>query len=170
MHNSKIYYVLEHFDRIEQNRLRKYITSPYFNKNQTLVDLFELLVKHQNNGRNKTLEKEAIWPKLNLKDEFDDVRFRKLCSELLKLVEGYLAQEVYEENRLSQAVNLMEAIGKRKMERLFNSSFRIAKRLSNQEYFKSGLYYLDQYRLEKTYYDTMQLGLDRASKTNVEVI
>ena len=61
MHNSKIYSILEHFDKYEQNRLRKYINSPYFNKNQALIQLFEVFINHINSENTDELEKENIW-------------------------------------------------------------------------------------------------------------
>ena len=62
MHNSKIYSILEHFDKYEQNRLRKYINSPYFNKNQALIQLFEIFIDHINSEKTAELEKEKISP------------------------------------------------------------------------------------------------------------
>ena len=93
MHNSKLYSILEHFDKYEQNRLRKYINSPYFNKNQALIHLFEIFIDHINDENSNEIEKKNIWEKIQPQKKFDDVRFRKLCSDLLKLVESFLAQQ-----------------------------------------------------------------------------
>ena len=97
MTDSKIYNVLTHFDKIEQNRLRKYIRSPYFNVNETLMVFYDILADHINaNGKAGLLTKETIWSHLYTKEFFNDVRFRKLSSDLLKLIEGFLAQQIFE--------------------------------------------------------------------------
>ena len=115
MTDSKIYNVLTHFDKVEQNRLRKYIRSPYFNANEALMIFYDILSEHINaNGKADFLTKEIIWTQLYKNETFNDVRFRKLSSDLLKLVEGFLAQKVYDENSLQQASFLLEAIGKKK--------------------------------------------------------
>ncbi len=170
MNSSKLYSILEYFNKYEQNRLRKYLLSPYFNKNQTLVHLFEILIKNINSQTPKELSKEGVWKKLNKSEKYDDVRFRKHFSDLLKLVEGFLAQQVYEENPLHQATYLMEAIEINKMEKLYNSSMKSARRLSNQQFQKPANYYYHQYQIERIYYELAQHELKRAKKTNVEEI
>ena len=133
MNNSKLYSILEYFNKYEQNRLRKYLLSPYFNKNQTLVSLFEVLIKNINSKNPKELTKEIIWKKLENGTGYDDVRFRKYFSDLLKLTEGFLAQQVFEENPVVQATYLIDAVGKKKMEKLYNSTMKSARRLSSQQ-------------------------------------
>jgi hypothetical protein len=48
MITGKLYTILSKFDKIEQNRLRKYVQSPYFNVNESLTLFFEYLTKHIN--------------------------------------------------------------------------------------------------------------------------
>ena len=45
MYNSKLFAILEQFDKYEQNRCRKYIQSPYFNRSEQLEQLYERLLK-----------------------------------------------------------------------------------------------------------------------------
>ncbi len=170
MQNTKVYSILQYFDRYQQNRLRKYITSPYFNKHPVLIELFELFIHYINKPGLPHLDKEEIWKKLTPDKPFDDVRFRKLLSELLKLVESYLAQQVYEENPLHQATYLIEAVGNLKMEKLYSSSMRTARRLSKQQLFKPANYYFYQYQIESNFYDLQNSELRRESITNYEAI
>ncbi|MBL7816272.1 MAG: hypothetical protein JNL70_14730 [Saprospiraceae bacterium] len=171
MTDSKIYNVLSHFDKVEQNRLRKYIHSPYFNVNETLMQFYDVLSEHINsNGKAVELSKEKIWMKLYGNEVFNDVRFRKLSSDLLKLVEGFLAQQIFDERNLLQASFLLEAIGKKKIEKLFNSSVKNAHNLSNQQHYKHANFYFHQYLIEKNYYDLSEVELKRSEKSNVEKV
>ncbi|MBI5914898.1 MAG: hypothetical protein HY842_05940 [Bacteroidetes bacterium] len=170
MQNSKLYSILENFDKYEQNRLKKFLTSPYFNRNEALVRLFDTLVGHINEKPPKELEKEEIWPLLYPHNSYDDVLFRKNCSDLLKLVENFLAQEIYEANPIHQATYLIEAVTKKKMEKLYNSTMRSARRLTGQQLFRTADYYLSQYQVEKNYYDLLVLEHDRTAKKNEEEI
>ncbi len=170
MQNTKVYSILQYFDRYQQNRLRKYITSPYFNKHPVLIELFELFIHYINKPGLPHLNKEEIWKKLTPDKPFDDVRFRKLLSELLKLVENYLAQQVYEENPLHQATYLIEAVSHNKMEKLYSGSMRTARRLSKQQYFKPANFYFYQYQIEKNFYELEESELKRQRKTNYEAI
>ncbi len=170
MQNSKLYSILEYFDKYEQNKLRKFLTSPYFNRNDTLVQLFDLLVGQINDNKETELPKEEIWPRLYPDGKIDDVLFRKHCSDLLKLIESYLAQQIYEENPIYQATYLIEAVGRKKMNRLFSSTMRTARRLSDQHYFRTANYYLSQYQIERNFYDLMEPEIERTAKRNVEDI
>ena len=161
MKNTKLYSILEHFNKYEQNRCRKYILSPYFNKNEQLVILFDLLIKHINSKSEKELEKEAIWKKLHKEKKYDDVRLRKYFSDLLKLVENFLAQQIYEANPLHQATYLIEAVGEKKMEKLYNSTMKTARRLSQQQLYKTASFYYYQYEIERNY---LNLSIQERSK------
>ena len=168
MRNTKIYSILEEFDKYEQNRCRKFLQSPYFNRDQSIVDLFDLLVSSINAKSTEELEKEKIWKKLKKDAPYDDVRFRKYFSDLLKLIQDYLSQQVYEDKPVSKAIHFMEAVGKRKLERLQAESTRNVTRLSQQVILRSSEFYLDQYLFEKNYYELNKH--DRTSKTNIESI
>lgn len=172
MYNSKLYSILEHFNKYEQNRCRKYIQSPYFNKAQELIDLYEIFIKRINSASQRSFTKEIIWKKLVPKKTFDDVRFRKFCSDLLKLVEGYLGQQIYEDSRLEHATNLMQSISKRKLDKLYNSTISSARRLSEKQPFRNADYYLHQYKIENSYYSIVEEDSKRSVKTdgNVEKI
>lgn len=176
MQTSKLYSILYIFDKYEQNRLKKFLTSPYFNRNEALVVLFEQLIAHINENKSQIekpsdeLEKIALWEKMYEGVPFDDVLFRKNCSDLLKLIEDFLAQQVFEENPIHQATYLIEAVAKKKIEKLYNSSMKTARRLTEQQPFRTANYYLSQYQVEKNYYDLLSLEHDRTSKKNEEVI
>lgn len=171
MYNSKLYSILEYFSKYEQNRCRKYITSPYFNRNKGIIRLFDYLVEKLNEKGPEEPElddKMVIWQKIGESKEYDDVRFRKYCSDLLKLVEGFLAQEMYEENPLHQATYLIEAVGRRKMAQLQNSTSKSVKRLTSRQVHRPASYYFYQYQIEKTFYE--QFRAKRAEVTNIEAV
>jgi hypothetical protein len=183
MTDNKLYTVLTYFDKIEQNRLRKYIRSPYFNVNETLMDYFDMIIEYINksekmekNGKNdrrhkkNELTKEAVWKNLFKNEPFNDMRFRKLGSELLKLVEGYLGQEVYENKPLQQINYLFEAVGEKKIERLYSSTERNARLVSTQQSVKPADYYYYQYLIEKNYYESSDVDMQRGERSNVESI
>ncbi len=172
MYNSKLYSILKDFDKYEQNRLRKYVNSPYFNKSNALSDLLEIFLNETKSATEATqeIDKVAIWEKLKLKKEFDDVRFRKLQSDLLKLIEGFLAQQTYDSNPLHQATYLIEAVKLRKIEKMFNGTMKTARRLSAQQVYKPANYFYYQYQIEKNYYDLSQQMNTRESRFNVEEI
>jgi len=168
MRQTKVYSILRQFSRIEQNRCRKYLQSPYFNKSETIVDLFELIVNDIQNGPEKEWEKEDIWQALALDNAFDDVRLRKYFSDLQKLVEGYLGQQVYDERAVQQYENLMEAISIKKLEGLENSVNRKALKALDKNQYRSSRYYLNHYLIDKQFYNLTQFDTKRSVRSNID--
>lgn len=150
------------------NRLEKYILSPYFNKNQHLINLFAQLMKNIESKNAKILEKENVWKIMFPNEKYDDVRFRKLNSDLLKLVEGYLAQQIYDENPLHQAIYLMDAVARKKLDKLHNTTVASAQLLSEKQQYRPANYYFYQYQIEKNLYKLADFKRDE--KSNIEEI
>lgn len=171
MENTKLYNILEYFDKYQYNRLHKYLSSPYFNRHESIIQLFELMRSHLQGARKKPLTKEGLWKSMFPTEAFDDLRFRKFASDLLKLVEGFMAQEIYEANPLHRAAYLIEAVGKHKMNRLFSTAEKTARRLSDQQVDRSASFYFYQYQIEKNIYELVQhASYNRDKKTNLEEV
>ncbi len=171
MTDSKLHSVLTHFDKIEQNRLRKYVRSPYFNVNELLMSFLDVIFGHINAGdKAGELSKELIWATLYQKELYNDVRFRKLTSDLLKLIEDFLSQEQYENDALQKASYLLNAIGEKKMEKLHKSGIKSAREILRQQNQKPSTFYYSQYLIEKSYYYMADEELNRSEKSNVEEI
>ncbi len=168
--NNKLFSILSRFSKIELNRFKKYLLSPYFNKNETLIQLFYQIEKRLLSKKEVNYDKEKIWTIILGKEKYDDVRFRKFNSDLLKLVEGFLAQEIYERNPLHQASYLIEAVGDKKLDKLYNSTMSTARRLSERQLYKPATYYFYQYLIERNYYELTDFDLNRGSVTNVDKI
>src|SRR5258706_4074642 len=108
MRETKLYKALVQLNGYEINRLHRFIISPYFNRNQAIVRLFEWVSEDLKNEKEKELSKEELWILcFGQNEKYDDGRFRKLQSDLLKLVEEYYAQESYEANPIHKAKYLL---------------------------------------------------------------
>ena len=170
MIDSKLYAVLTHFDKIEQNRLRKYVRSPYFNINENLMSFLDIIFSHINKNKLTELTKEFIWADMFPNEAYNDVRFRKATSDLLKLIENFLAQEEYEKDNLQKASYLLNGIGNKKLEKLHNSAIKAGRDLIKQQHERTSKFYYSQYLIEKSYYSMSEEGLRRSEKINVEDI
>ncbi|MEO0041786.1 MAG: hypothetical protein RL329_1234 [Bacteroidota bacterium] len=188
MITGKLYTILSKFDKIEQNRLRKYVQSPYFNVNESLTTFFEYLTKHINTQANlpvhslvvttvvgqrngscqdkQDLDKYEIWNILFENESYNDTRFRKLCSDLLELVENFLAQQIYDKSEVQQAAYLLEAVGKKRLDKLYLTCVRQANMATRQQPYKNAEYYYGKFLLEKNYYDMHESELNRGDKKN----
>ena len=118
MQTFKLFQILTHFDKLEQNRIRKFISSPYFNKDKVVLALFELMAEEINDPTNKVWTKEKIWDTLVPELPYDDARLRKYQSDLLKLIEQYLIQQEFEEDPYMVQAYLLRSIKRKKLKKL----------------------------------------------------
>ncbi len=170
MKNTKIYNVLQNFNKYEQNRLRKFLRSPYFNSDQKIIDLFDIMAKRINGTSKKEFLKEDIWRKLIPKESYNDVRFRKYCSDLLKNVESFLAFEHVSNDKIAKTNITLEAIRKRKIEHLYSSYIRNSRKLAAENQDESANAHLNRYIVEKTLYELTDSELKRLNRSNIESI
>lgn len=171
MQKSKLLTILEQFSKYEQNRFHKYITSPYFNRNEELINLYTVFTDRINRGEDLgDYAKEDAWQAIRPGDPFDDVRFRKYLSDLLKLAEGFLVQEELGQNPVLRTNLLMEAAKRNKYEALFPSLIRSGKKISSDQPFQNTSYYYHLYQLEKNYYELTDFETRREDISNIEEI
>ena len=177
MRNSKLYKTLKTFDRYEQNRFRKFLQSPFFNRDENLERLYDLFCTDINKNANRDPEKRKgdltktwLWEKMDLNIPFNDVRWRKYISDLLKLTVDYLAYENFERKPMEQAKNVMEAVGWRKIKPLFGYAIKMGAKATKTSKNESPKHYLKKYQLELNNYLLGQHELQRSEKSNLEAI
>nr|MBS0038524.1 hypothetical protein [Saprospiraceae bacterium] len=166
----KVVKVIETFSTVELNRLEKFIASPYFNVNEPMTRLFSIVHEAVKNETLESLDKESVFSELYPRKKYSDSRFRKLCSDLLKLIEEFLAIEQFKDNPLHEAGYLMQSIANRKIDPMYNSVLKSARRLSSRQYEMAASYYYHQYEIEKNYFYMLESEMKRETRLNLEQI
>lgn len=170
MRKTKVYDILKHFDKYEQNRCRKYIISPYFNSDEVLINLYELILVDLKSNKPSEDSKFEIWKQLGVEKVFDDIRLRKYFSDLLKLVEGYLLQQKIEGKVLERKMNLLEAANDIKVKSFSDSSVKKVKKIINKYVDKSAKYQLSLYKFEDLFFELEDIDNQRVAKGNYDDI
>jgi hypothetical protein len=170
MAKSKLRIILESLDIKDLKRLKKFLSSPYFNESPSLTRLFELHKDSINKANEEEPDKVKVWKDIFKDEQFDDVRFRKLNSDLLKLVEGYLSQVEFENNTFQKSLHLMQAIENRNLKKLLNTTLSNVKKISESQPNRSSEYHFFQYAVEKNIYRLTDFETKRETKSNIEDI
>ncbi|MEY4928021.1 MAG: hypothetical protein RI894_2457, partial [Bacteroidota bacterium] len=94
MQQSRLITLLRTLDRYEIARLRKLVCSPFFNENEQLVRLLDELkaTYWKTEEAEEETNKQKIWALINGEKAYNDLKFRRLCSDLLRLCELFLIQ------------------------------------------------------------------------------
>ncbi len=149
MKKSKIYIALQHLEIHELNQFEKFINSPYFNQNQKLIRYYDYLKPYLKGKKYGDIQKQDIWEYIGTKEKYNDLKFRKYSSDLLRLFESYLGQQIYEKNNLNIANNILENVSHKNILNLYNSVLGTAKRLSDRHIDRNAEYYYYLFILEK---------------------
>jgi hypothetical protein len=171
MRETKLYSVLVQLDGFELNRLHRFILSPYFNRNEATIRLFEWVKEDLKKPNDYPISKEELWLVCFGKSEtFNDGRFRKLQSDLLKLIEDYYAQEAFEANPVHKAKYLLETIHRKGLDKIQSGALKSAQRLASEQQLKPASFYYYQYEIEQSIYNLNRFHLERNTKSNIEEI
>ncbi|MDZ4747662.1 MAG: hypothetical protein SH808_04195 [Saprospiraceae bacterium] len=171
MRESKLYKAIIRLSGHELNRLHRFILSPFFNRNDSIVHLFEWIKNDLKEEMTEPFAKEVLWSVcFGKKEQFDDGRFRKLQSDLLRLVEEFYAQEVFEANSIHKAKYLLEAIYDRNLTELQASALKTAKRFAEEQILKPASHYYYKYEIEQRTFLLNRFQTERSIKSNIEDI
>jgi len=166
---SKSLAAIKALDIYELNRLEKFILSPYFNVNDKITELFSFYLKNVKSGVDADYSKQEIWQAIFPGLTFNDQKLRKLSSDLLKLIEQFLAQEQFQSNHLHKANYLLKAISTKKLEKLYNSSIASARRLSDHHLERTASFYYYQYQIEKNLF-SLSTEFEKKAKSSKAIL
>ena len=148
---NKLIHVLQALNKVEINQFYKYVVSPFFNENEWVTKLLDFYLPYLKADHQITESKETIWSSIYPSKAYNDIKFRRLNSDLLKLLEGYLSYKEYSEKEIDTHLNLIKTVQKRGLEKLQKSSFKQAEQAQKKNPYKNGTYYLNAYLLQIEY-------------------
>lgn len=169
LHTNKVFTTLGYLTPAEARRLMRYLESPYFNQSKTIALLCERFLHLHEQGA-KGFIREEVWAALFPGEAYEDVNFRKYCSDLLKLVEDFFLQEKISQEPVRPTLDLLEFVARRKIEPLYNSTLRQSRNTLNRQPYRSSAYFYEAYLLEKHYYAMMDFDVKLDIRANIEEI
>lgn len=157
MQNTRLTILLSTFSKKELRHLRKFITSPFYNQRQDVVDLFDL-IESCFRANCPLPDKEGLFKKLYGETEtYDDHKVRMAMSFLLKLAEQYLVNEAFFSENVLVKTRLTAIYRQRNLPKHFERTIREAKsELEKLPQRNATFYQLDQdlqmeeYRFQST--------------------
>lgn len=159
---TKTYRCIQSLDVYERNSFKKFLMSPYFNKNNALLGLHEVYSELSEIQIEKE-QKETIWNSIFDDKKYDDTKFRKLNSDLLKLFERFITIEAFEKDNQTKLTLELKAINDRNLDILYNSVKAKLDRYEKYNIDKSADHYYFLYETEKTKFE-LKTDIERKSK------
>lgn len=167
--SNKIWLTLRQMSHEEHLRLLRFLRSPYFIASKTMAPLCETFVRLIEKNE-AGFDRQQVWQKVFPNTPYDDVNFRKYCSDLLKRTSAFLAHELFAADAAQQSLGTLEYVVQNKVEPLYTAALRNAKAALDGHEYRHSEHFLHQFRLERQYYEMMGFDVKLNTRTNLEEI
>lgn len=161
MHDKKLIQLLRTFETSEIKALDKFVRSPYFNTNPTIVKLWTHIKKYAPDFSAAPLSEEKTFKKVFPKTAFNEQKLRKLRSILLKIVQDFLATEQFRKDDFLCQKKLATAYYEKELYSWFEDSYRKKIKQLNE---KPILNEIDYYQLNQLHHE---LFFNQRSKKHI---
>lgn len=168
-YSNKVWQTLRSLSHEEHIRLLRFLRSPYFIMSKTMAPLCEVFVRLIERGE-VGFDRQQVWQKLFPTTPYDDVNFRKYCSDLLRLTGEFLAQEMAATDKAKQAIHTLSYAVQHKVEPLLPTALRQARAAIEQKPYRSLEDFLNAYAVERQYYALMGFDVKVDARANLEEI
>ncbi|MBL7827768.1 MAG: hypothetical protein JNJ57_14150 [Saprospiraceae bacterium] len=140
--------MLNSFSRVELNRFRKYLLSPYLNDQPDTLRLFDLLDELlRKEASIETLSKTETWKVLYPKRSYDDAHLRRLNSDLVQLALRFKVAESRALDPLSDFLTLQKSLEEPSLQKHLNAVEKQLKRMFDEQEQRSAESYLAEFQM-----------------------
>lgn len=148
MQKSKIIKLLSSFDSKELRALNDFVQSPFFNKNQELIQLYSYLKKYAPKSfPEKQVNRNSIFQYLFPGQDYDEKQLNHLLSLLFKLAERFISIRAFEKDGILADCYLLESYIDRHLDKSYNHIYQKALDNLEAEKIKDGHYFFQRFKL-----------------------
>ena len=168
MKKIKLYELFLCLSKWDKNHFEEFVKSPYFNKREDMILLFDFL-NHASpkilNSNNYRLAYKSVYPhkKYDQKDAY------LLFSYLYKLLEKFMALQAFEKDKALLKFYSAKYYRSLKMDKPFQRKLEESREILEKSNLKNSDYLRRQYDLEYEYYDYL-LSSKRTRENNLEKV
>lgn len=168
-YSNKVWQTLRCLSHEEHIRLLRFLRSPYFIMSKTMAPFCEVLIRLIERG-DEGFDRLQVWNKMFPGEPYDDINFRKYCSDLLRLTSEFMAQETSVSDDTKQALGTLSFAVRRKVEPVLPTVMRQARATLEQKNYRTQDDFLSAYSIERHYYTMMGFDVKVNARANLEEI
>lgn len=168
MYTSKLVDIFYRLSKSQLRGLRKFVQSPYHNKREDVIALFELLYKTPLENR-IVLRKEKAFPKVFGKKKYSSDQMDYTMSFLFKVIEQFLVYENATEDKTNVQIALMEEYRKLGLSKHFQQSLSMAEQYQEKSTVRDIDYHEKSFQIELQQYEFLALKQRDATKNLQEL-
>ncbi len=159
MQKTKLIHLFRALETDELREFAKFSKSPFHNKNERVIALYQYLRKYQDDLSSPKLNKETAFKKLFPKGEkYADWKMRELMSDLSLLIEQYFVWKEATQKDTQQMLLIKSLRKRQKAEKYFFKNAQDLHKALNAKPLKGTDYYYDQLQLNLMLYYHPQIS------------
>ncbi|MCB0686431.1 MAG: hypothetical protein KDC53_07895 [Saprospiraceae bacterium] len=151
------------------NRLLRFINDGQWQNQQSVKRLLGIVAGALREGA-ESPSKEDMYDLIMNQEAYDDIRFRKLCSDALQLIERFLSSELFFNDMLLESTTRLRALSRKEFMPLYNTHLNRVHTLMDRFPEKGSEYYHFRYQIEKNAFTVRQSNLQRFKIANIDAI
>lgn len=149
MIKSSLLEILGSFSLKEYRDFGEFVASPFFNKNEAVVKLYDYIRLHFPDLSGAAFEKESVFASIFPNVEYNDGFMRTIMFNLTQLAEDFLAYSNFKNRGVHETLHLVNELNNRVLDKQVLKNLRqAAERLDKYEY-EDETYFFDMYLVEK---------------------
>jgi len=148
MKSSILIEILQSFSTNEIKELGEFIRSPFYNKNESVIKLYDYLRKYYPEFPEDKIEKETVYRKIFSGTQYNDGFMRKVIFQLSRLGENYLSYIAGTKDTIKLRIDLLGELNIRKLGKSFKKYYPELSRDVDKNQYKDHNYYQNKYSLE----------------------
>lgn len=148
MIKSNLLEILGTFNLREFKDFGEYVNSPFFNKNEAVIKLYEYIRRFFPDLEGLHFGKEKVFSEIFPNAEFNDGFMRTIMFNLTKLAEDFIAYKDFKSRELSEHIHLLKALNKRNLNKQFNKNLKLASEKLEKNKIHDEFYFSDKFLLE----------------------
>ncbi len=152
MKKSILIELLSKFSIKETKEFSEYISSPFFNKNQSIIKLYSYLRLQYPLFEKENIEKKAVFQRIFPNVKYNDGFMRTLIFGLCTLAENYLSYTRYKSSYFRDKTFLLYELNDRQVDRLLEKNIKSFSKKLDSVIIKDNEYYYDKYNFENEKY------------------
>jgi hypothetical protein len=168
-YSNKLWQTLCCLSHEEHLRLLRFLRSPYFIQSKTMAVLCEVLIRHIDRGESG-FDRQQVWQKIAPEEVYDDINFRKYCSDLLRLTAEFMAHEMTALDPIRQSIGTLSFAVQNRVDPLLQSAMRQARAVLEQKPYRSLDDFMNAYSVERQFYTMMEFDVKVNTRANLEEI
>ncbi len=167
MVDRKIVVLLRLLTKKELKSLQKFVQSPYFNTDPSIITLLDFIVKFAPDYKNKKFTIKNTHQAVYGNQNYSEKAITRLVSKLTKSIERFIVYDKFKDEEVQHSISLMAFYNQRKESKLFESAHYVARKLLADQSITGLQYYKEKFLLEYEFADFLSIRDDRVMDINI---